>query len=72
MKDAPLDTQYSNWMKAMVPILNGPYPVYPVRGNHETYGEDNSRGYPYYWIKDMATPLALPTNGPPQRSANDL
>ena len=46
---------------AMAPILNISY---PVRGNHETYGEISTPYYPYYWDICIAQVLHLPQNGP--------
>jgi autotransporter-associated beta strand protein len=56
-----LPTMYQNWLTAMAPILAISY---PVRGNHETYGEISTPYYPYYWDFWIAQFLALPQNGP--------
>lgn len=40
----PLPTQYSDWKAAMAPILSI---TYPVRGNHETYGDVTTPGADY-------------------------
>lgn len=61
----PLPTQYTEWKAAMAPILGI---VYPIRGNHETYGEDNNLGphYAHYWMDNIANVLTqIPKNGPP-------
>ncbi len=62
--DAALPTQYANWKAAMAPILNI---TYPVRGNHETYGDNNTPGpgYAQYWMANMGNMPQIPTNGPP-------
>jgi autotransporter-associated beta strand protein len=52
---------YQNWLTAMAPILGISY---PVRGNHETYGEISAPYYPYYWDFWIAQFLSLPQNGP--------
>lgn len=59
--EAPLPTMYQNWLTAMAPILAISY---PVRGNHETYGEISTPYYPYYWDFYIAQFLGLPLNGP--------
>lgn len=57
-----LPTAYQNWRSAMAPILNI---AYPVRGNHETYGESHTPYYPYYWYTCIAKVLTqIPQNGP--------
>ena len=60
----PLPFQYAQWKLAMAPVLSISY---PVRGNHETYGEINTLGpdYAKNWMDNIANPLKLPTNGPP-------
>ena len=58
---ASLPTMYQNWLTAMAPILAISY---PVRGNHETYGEISTPYYPYYWDFWIAQFLSLPQNGP--------
>ena len=32
-----LSQQYTNWLAAMAPVYDAGIPVYPVRGNHETF-----------------------------------
>jgi hypothetical protein len=48
----------------MAPILNI---VYPIRGNHETYGDEgNSLPYAYYWQTCLVVNLPqIPLNGRP-------
>ncbi len=59
---ATLPTMYQNWRNAMAPILNI---CYPVRGNHETYGEISTPYYPFYWDTCIAQVLTqIPQNGP--------
>ena len=57
-----MPTMYENWRNAMALILDISY---PVRGNHETYGEISSPYYPYYW--DICIAQVLDPN-PPERS----
>jgi outer membrane autotransporter protein len=60
----PLPEQYTHWKDAMAPILSI---TYPVRGNHETYGEVNTLGpdYAKYWMDNIANVLTqIPRNGP--------
>jgi outer membrane autotransporter protein len=60
-----LADQYTHWKAAMAPILNISY---PVRGNHETYGDDNTPGpnYAKHWMDNIANVLTqIPRNGPP-------
>ena len=60
--EASLPTMYQNWRTAMAPILNI---AYPVRGNHETYGEISTPYYPYYWDTCIVKVLTqIPQNGP--------
>ena len=60
--EASLPTMYQNWRNAMALILDISY---PVRGNHETYGEISSPYYPYYWDICIAKVLTqIPQNGP--------
>jgi autotransporter-associated beta strand protein len=60
--EASLPTMYANWRNAMALILDISY---PVRGNHETYGEISSPYYPYYWDSCIAKVLSqIPQNGP--------
>jgi autotransporter-associated beta strand protein len=62
--EASLPTMYQNWRNAMALILDISY---PVRGNHETYGEISSPYYPYYWDTCIAKVLTqIPQNGPPE------
>lgn len=57
-----LPTAYQNWRTAMAQILNI---AYPVRGNHETYGESHTPYYPYYWDTCIVKVLTqIPQNGP--------
>jgi len=61
----PLAEQYTHWKTAMAPILSI---TYPIRGNHETYGDDNTPGpnYAKAWMDNIATVLPqIPKNGPP-------
>lgn len=59
---ATLPTMYQNWRNAMALILDISY---PVRGNHETYGEISTPYYPYYWDTCIAQVLTqIPQNGP--------
>jgi len=56
-----LPTMYQNWRTDMGALLNISY---PVRGNHETYGEI-SNPYPYYWDTCISQVLTqIPQNGP--------
>lgn len=62
---APLPVQYDHWKAAMFPILSISY---PVRGNHETYGDVNTPGpdYAKHWKDNIANVLTqIPKNGPP-------
>jgi outer membrane autotransporter protein len=62
---APLADQYAHWKLAMDPILKISY---PVRGNHETYGDVNTPGpdYAKHWMENIANVLKqIPKNGPP-------
>jgi autotransporter-associated beta strand protein len=60
--EASLPTMYENWRNAMALILDISY---PVRGNHETYGEKSTPYYPYYWDICIAKMLTqIPRNGP--------
>ncbi len=60
--EALLPTMYQNWCTAMAPILSISY---PVRGNHETYGEISTPYYPYYWDNYIVKVLTqIPSNGP--------
>jgi outer membrane autotransporter protein len=62
---ATLPDQYSHWKAAMAPILSISY---PVRGNHETYGDVDTPGpdYAKYWMDNIANVLTqIPKNGPP-------
>ena len=60
--EASLPTMYQNWRNAMALILDI---TYPVRGNHETYGEVSTPYYPYYWDTCIAQVLTqIPQNGP--------
>jgi autotransporter-associated beta strand protein len=57
-----LAEMYQNWRTAMTPLL---YISYPVRGNHETYGEISDPYYPYFWDNCMVKFLPqIPLNGP--------
>ncbi|MEW6658480.1 MAG: metallophosphoesterase [Thermodesulfobacteriota bacterium] len=61
-RQVSLPTAYQNWRTAMARILNISY---PVRGNHETYGEISTPYYPYYWDTCIAKVLTqIPQNGP--------
>jgi outer membrane autotransporter protein len=67
--EAPLNTQYTHWKTAMTttPGLNILDISYPVRGNHETYGDDNTPGpnYAKHWMDNIANVLTqIPRNGP--------
>jgi outer membrane autotransporter protein len=60
----PLPEQYTHWKTAMAPILSI---TYPIRGNHETYGEVNTLGpdYAKNWMDNIANVLTqIPKNGP--------
>ena len=60
----PLAEQYTHWKTAMAPILSI---TYPIRGNHETYGEVNTLGpdYAKNWMDNIANVLTqIPKNGP--------
>jgi outer membrane autotransporter protein len=60
----PLPDQYNHWKAAMGPILAISY---PIRGNHETYGEVNTLGpdYAKNWMDNIANVLTqIPKNGP--------
>ncbi|MHB8067161.1 MAG: metallophosphoesterase family protein [Desulfobaccales bacterium] len=60
---ATLPQMYQNWRAAMGHILLSI--SYPVRGNHETYGEKSTPYYPYYWDTCIAKVLTqIPQNGP--------
>jgi len=62
---APLPLQYTHWKDAMAPILSISY---PVRGNHETYGDVDTPGpdYAKHWMDNIANVLTqIPKNGPP-------
>jgi outer membrane autotransporter protein len=62
---ASLEDQYTHWKAAMAPILSISY---PVRGNHETYGDNNTPGpdYAKHWMDNIANVLPqIPKNGPP-------
>ena len=60
---APCRPCHENWRNAMALILDISY---PVRGNHETYGEKSTPYYPYYWDICIAKVLSrqIPQNGP--------
>lgn len=60
----PLIDQYTHYRAAMTPILGI---TYPIRGNHETYGDVNTPGSDYAkeWMLHMVDHLPhIPTNGP--------
>ncbi|MBI2440964.1 MAG: metallophosphoesterase [Lentisphaerae bacterium] len=57
--DTNLATQYAVWTNALAPVYAAGIPVYPVRGNHETYGDDTT-GTAYL----AAFSNSLPVNGP--------
>lgn len=62
---ASLPDQYTHWKAAMAPILSISY---PVRGNHETYGDVDTPGpdYAKHWMDNIANVLTqIPKNGPP-------
>jgi len=52
--------QYKSWRNAMAPVLNARIPVYPVRGNHEEWGDANGTHYKTF----VNTALKIPQNGP--------
>ncbi len=59
-----LKDQYTHWKDAMDPILGISY---PVRGNHETYGDVDTPGpdYAKHWMDNIANVLTqIPKNGP--------
>ena len=60
----PLIDQYAHYRAAMAPILGI---TYPIRGNHETYGDINTPGpdYAKEWMLHMVNHLPqIPMNGP--------
>ena len=64
--------QYTHWKAAMTPILSISY---PVRGNHETYGEVDTPGpdYAKHWMENIANVLTQnPQKRSYQRSGHDL
>jgi autotransporter-associated beta strand protein len=65
---ATLPQMYQNWRTAMAPILAISY---PVRGNHETYGEKYTPYpyTPYYWDNCIVNFLPqIPPNGPAEET----
>jgi autotransporter-associated beta strand protein len=66
---ASLPDQYDHW-KAAMNMPKGPILgiSYPVRGNHETYGDVDTPGpdYAKHWMDNIANVLTqIPKNGPP-------
>ncbi len=60
----PLIDQYTHYRDAMAPLLSI---TYPIRGNHETYGDVNTPGpdYAKEWMLHMVDHMPqIPTNGP--------
>jgi len=53
--------QYENWKKAMQPVFNANIPVYPVRGNHEEWGDPNATQWKTFVTAHLKN---LPQNGP--------
>jgi len=61
----PLIDQYAHYRAAMASLLNI---TYPIRGNHETYGDVNTPGpdYAKEWKLHMINHMPqIPMNGPP-------
>lgn len=53
--------QYKSWRDAMAPVLNAGIPVYPVRGNHEEWGDTDAT----QWRKFVSEKLKnVPQDGP--------
>lgn len=65
---ASLADQYTHWKAAMTtPILNILNISYPIRGNHETYGDVKTPGSDYakHWMDNIVKDLTqIPKNGP--------
>lgn len=59
IEQANLEPMYRGWRLAMQPVYDAGIPVYPMRGNHETYGDPNGS----QWQKAFGE--YLPQNGPP-------
>jgi hypothetical protein len=61
-----LDQQYMNWKEAMAPLYDAGIPVYPVRGNHETWTELYGFGAndPQPYLDAFAEFDYIPSNGP--------
>jgi len=38
-----LRSEYVQWTNAFASIYAAGIPIYPIRGNHETWGDDNQR-----------------------------
>jgi len=55
--------QYENWKKAMAPVFNARIPTYPVRGNHEEWGDKDASRWRAF-VKDQLDVRPIPTNGP--------
>jgi len=55
--------QYENWKKAMAPVFNAGIPVYPVRGNHEEYGDKDASLWRAF-VKNQLDVRPIPANGP--------
>ncbi len=53
--------QYNNWKKAMQPVFNAGIPVYPVRGNHEEYGDVDATQWKTFVTAHLKN---IPQNGP--------
>ncbi|MDD5483760.1 MAG: GDSL-type esterase/lipase family protein [Kiritimatiellae bacterium] len=53
-----LPAQYAAWSNALAPVYSAGIPVYPIRGNHETYGDPDGGFYA------SAFGSSLPHNGP--------
>jgi len=53
-----LIAQYAIWSNAFSPVYTAKIPVYPIRGNHETYGDSNGNIYTSFFG------AAVPANGP--------
>ncbi len=49
-------SQYQQWRSTMAPVYNAGIPVYPVRGNHETFSGTSG------WVENFGADI--PDNGP--------
>jgi len=55
--------QITKWRDTMQPVRDANIPIYPVRGNHDLGPGKDSAGLSI-WNEILATPYALPDNGP--------